>query len=1455
MGLKTNLSRSELYDLVKTNREVFEFIHDEGTDGVWYSDLKNLGKEFVSDRLLKTLGVGLDSAEDNTEILRQMVFEEDLQHSRRVIEEKLQNPEKPFVIDVRYKHKQGHTVWIQCRGLVLKNSNGEATGILGIHRDISKLKLAEQTIHLNKQKFEAIFDQAAVGIGQIAVTTHQIIQINKKGIEILKIPDVDERKKSFRDLLPSNAFSQLSDDLYKLMDGKVSEFSLEYKSITSRNEEIWTKISISPLWKSQEEPLLYLAIIEDITAKVKAERALQQSIKLYESVVQSQKELICRFKKDTTLTFVNDAYAKVFGMSKEDLIGKKFLDFVPKQEHDRIMNILNEMAISGGNKMSQHRTIVSERKVIWQEWTDYPIYDADGNFVEFQSVGYDISERKEIEEKLSFERTLLRTIIDNAPVNIYVKDNNLKKVLANKAETEFLGASEEKEVLGLSDEEYHGSEVAQQTLIDDHLVLSGKSIFNQEFQLKKVSGEKCWYLVSKYPLYNEYNQIKGIVGLSIDITPIKEIEIELKHQTGLKDLLMRMASKYINIPLDEVDESINKSLGEIGEFVNADRAYIAEYDFEKQTGTFTFEWCADGVTPQIEELQAVPFEGLDLFLSKHVEGKVLNIPNVSRLEDQSVRDFLDSQDIKSLLCIPVMKNQECLGFVGFDSVQEYHYYTESEIAILQLFSEILVNLRLRSNEEKKLRTTDRFLSQTSQVAKVGGWEIYLSNNKPTWTAYTKEIVQLPQDIHPNLEDLSNLIRSDYDLKNLFQLVNKSILDGSEWVLETQIITYEDDLKWVRVKGSTEFDQGQPIRIFGTVQDISKQKENEQQLLLQSYILGQIAEGVLAADANGNILYHNKAITDFLGWDQDRLPTKSIFDLIASWNHPLSKDLIETIESRRDQWSKEMLIPAQYGRSFYAMIKYAPFYGDDGDFLGSILTISDVSKKKQAELLLKQSEQKFRSFIENAQDIIFTLSLDGRFLYISPNWESLTGYTVDKTINRSIYEIIEENDRHAFENFIQQIIHNHDVEHAISFKIRLDDGSFQWHLCSLSLLLEDDGQVKSLLGITRDITHIKAVELALLDSEQEANRMATKYKNIVETQSVFIVKTDISGKFLFANEYFYNYFDPDKMLKKGNSILNIFDQAKDIYQETVAKCVSEPNQPHEVILRNQKDGKPYGTKWEFKGITDDKGKVYEILCVGFDITEQLDSLDEAKHLIQVISDQNFRLKSFAHIVSHDIRSHSSNILSLIDFLNNVDDEEEQKEFFGMLTLSAEKLEQTIRDLNEILTINEQIAKPRKMKNLSRQVDKTAKILSGLLLREKVDFQNLVPPDIEVDVIPSYLDSILLNLLSNAVKYKSPDRTPVIRVKAHKKTNHIELEIEDNGIGIDLERYGDKIFGMYKTFHGNDDARGFGLYITRNQIEAMSGQIKVISQVGIGSTFKVYFSDADEPFLMDYLHDGS
>ncbi len=241
----------------------------------------------------------------------------------------------------------------------------------------------------------------------------------------------------------------------------------------------------------------------------------------------------------------------------------------------------------------------------------------------------------------------------------------------------------------------------------------------------------------------------------------------------------------------------------------------------------------------------------------------------------------------------------------------------------------------------------------------------------------------------------------------------------------------------------------------------------------------------------------------------------------------------------------------------------------------------------------------------------------------------------------------------------------------------------------------------------------------------------------------------------------------------------------------------------------------------------------------DITAQLQTISKTQQLLEITATQNTKIKSFAYTISHNIKSHSANLSGLADALHDAPTEMEKIFYINMLKSSTAQLENTLKNLNEIIS-ESNFSLPNEKKNLKAEVDKTLKILNNIIHTNNIKIDNFVDDGINVIVVPAYLDSILLNIISNAVKYRCTDKTPEITITTEVNKKFVVLSVKDNGLGIDLKKYGNDIFQMHRKFHSNSDAQGFGLYISKNQTETMGGYIEVESEVDVGSDFKIYFS---------------
>lgn len=237
--------------------------------------------------------------------------------------------------------------------------------------------------------------------------------------------------------------------------------------------------------------------------------------------------------------------------------------------------------------------------------------------------------------------------------------------------------------------------------------------------------------------------------------------------------------------------------------------------------------------------------------------------------------------------------------------------------------------------------------------------------------------------------------------------------------------------------------------------------------------------------------------------------------------------------------------------------------------------------------------------------------------------------------------------------------------------------------------------------------------------------------------------------------------------------------------------------------------------------------------------QIKDITDRKKSMETIQQQNGRLMNFAHIVSHNLRSHASNIRMLASMARDETVAEEKEELMRLLDANSANLIETLTHLNEVVKVHDQGQTKREPVSLSQGIQRVLGILNASIRQTKAAIDIQVDEKAKVDFDPAYLESVLLNIIGNSLKYKHADRDPFIRITYQTAEGRNLLAISDNGLGINLDLHGHKLFGMYKTFHRHPDARGVGLFLVKNQIDAMGGKIWADSELGKGTTFYVQF----------------
>ena len=385
------------------------------------------------------------------------------------------------------------------------------------------------------------------------------------------------------------------------------------------------------------------------------------------------------------------------------------------------------------------------------------------------------------------------------------------------------------------------------------------------------------------------------------------------------------------------------------------------------------------------------------------------------------------------------------------------------------------------------------------------------------------------------------------------------------------------------------------------------------------------------------------------------------------------------------------------------------------------------------------------------------------------------------------------------------------------------------------------------------------ENELLQAKENLEKMVEirnqELKGILDSAAVSIMATDKNGlirHFSKGAEKMLGYSAEEVIGKFKSEHFHIQDE---IHQNALELSLQtgESIQGPEVFTHSPRQGKVHSKEWSYlrkdgtsipvqlniSQITSTDGKHLGFIGIATDISQLAESRKELKELLAKLETKNKQLLNFAHIISHNLRSPVITLDSLMSFYKDEENLLEKQQLFSLMEEVIKNLLSTMEDTIDILKVQEDTDQVLEEVVLDNILDKTKTALIGKIMETEAKLEVDFAECPTLHFSKSYLDSIFLNLISNALKYKHPDRTPQLKIKSEIIHGKPILCFSDNGMGIDLEKHGEKIFGMNKTFHTNPDAKGVGLYIVKTQLESLGGKIKVQSQLHQGTTFCLEF----------------
>ena len=589
------------------------------------------------------------------------------------------------------------------------DNDGKVKFVIGYGVDITQRKMAENKLieATNRlQLLEKFLDRTTDAI-QVSDENGQMVYVNDSASNRLGIDKNEISKYRVEDF---EKFFNTKEEWNKHVEyvKNHGNFQVESKNKNIKTGEI-TDVEVSVTYERFNDMGYLIAAARDISERIKA----QQEISKLSMVAKNTNNGVIMMDVNRKITWVNDAMVKRSGYSLDELIGQSPRIFQFEGTNPKTIEFVYNQLVKLEPVTAEILHQAKSGSLYWIDLNIQPIFDDKQIHIGYMAVEFDITERKEFEEKIAEQNKSLREITDALEQSSLVSIADKKGVIirANKKFCEISKYSED-ELLGqnhrIINSGYHSKEFWSEVW----KTISAGFIWRGEVKNKAKDGSFYWVDSIIYPVMNLEGKIIHYLSIRHEITEKKIADEELKVKSVFQNLLMEISSKYINLPINLLNDTINESLAKLGKFVNVDRVYIFDYNYEKKTISNLYEWCADGIEPQIEQLQNIPFSDVPVWVETHNKGEEIYVPNVQKLKPGKFKSLLEMQDIKSIITLPMIDTTSAKGFVGFDSVREVREFSEDEKNLLKLYANMLVNV---SNRTQYIRAIEKNRSEIEKI--------------------------------------------------------------------------------------------------------------------------------------------------------------------------------------------------------------------------------------------------------------------------------------------------------------------------------------------------------------------------------------------------------------------------------------------------------------------------------------------------------------------------------------------------------------------------------------------------------------------------------------------------------------------------------------------------------------------------------------------------------------------
>ena len=856
----------------------------------------------------------------------------------------------------------------------------------------------------------------------------------------------------------------------------------------------WSSNTFKIILNEDGLPSMILGVGRDITNKKIAEKKLLRSEERYRNIAEDMPALICRFKADGTLTFVNSFYSNYFNTTAEKLIGSNLFLLIPESEREFVQNKYLSLNLKNPFITYEYKIIDADGKVTWQRWTDRALFNEQGDVVEYQSIGEDITESKQAEQQVAESESRFRALIANTGDLIVVIDAQGVITFASPSSELIFGYKPE-EAVGKNFIEWIHPEDVEEALIALGSRNKIPGTAPKSILVRGRHKDGSWrYVETLGTNLLDDPAVKGIVLNVHDVTEQQRGELE---KQVIYEIMQGTAFSH---NLDEFLGLVHYSISRI---LRADNFFVSLHN--SSTGFFEDVYCVD----QFDEVfEPSAREGT-------LTSYIFRTGNPLLATEEKFKELialgevhLVGVDSKSWIGVPLKTAGKTIGVMAIQDYVTAGLYTERELAFLASISGQVASAVERKQAEERLHESEKRFVTAFENAPVGmvladttGKMFKVNQSFCNLLGYTENEL-----VSKNFREITHKDDLESDLKNLAQL-----LEGKAQSFQKEK-RYQHKLGhyvWAKLAITlVRNDENTPIYFISQIQDITEAKSAEEALrhAEEKYrtIFENSLEGIFQSTPAGRFITVNPALASMWGYDSPEDLITSVTDIA----HQIYMDPEVREEHMRllkehdgNLTGFEYQAICKDGSVIWVSESVHSIMDEDGALLYYEGTVENISSRKHAEEELRNREASLQAVLQSTADGILAINSENKVLYANERFAEM--WLIPQSISTG------QDDATLLQYVLDQLIYPEKFLREVQELYRSDKDSFDtlyfkdgrvFERLSHPMLIETKqlGRVWSF----RDVTEHRQASETLKENEK-------RYRSLFEDSPISLWEDDYS----------------------------------------------------------------------------------------------------------------------------------------------------------------------------------------------------------------------------------------------------------------------------------------------------------------------------------------------------------